>query len=185
MPEWRLALRDASQYAPREVCTQFEESDWAFVERLLAEEGLFYWFEHAGDAGSATLGSHRLVIADSNAAFAPNAQSPIRFHRAAAVEHADTITGWQSARRIVTNALAVSSWNERQVSVISHHQASAHDNGDVPELAATDHSGLRHFAAGDAAERRRACSLKRCRHVTKPIMAKARSGRSPPAAPSC
>ncbi|RJG00511.1 type VI secretion system Vgr family protein [Noviherbaspirillum sedimenti] len=152
-PEWRLALSDASRYAPREVCTQFEESDWAFVERLLAEEGLFYWFEHVGDAGSAALGNHRLVIADSNAAFGPNVQPPIRFHRAAAVEQSDTITGWQTARRVVTNTVRVASWNERQVSVIGHQQGGSHAGGDVPELLASDHAGLRHFDSGDAAER--------------------------------
>lgn len=151
--DWRLALSDRSQYMPREVCTQFEESDFAFVERLLAEEGLFYWFEHTGDAASPALGNHRLVIADSNAAFVQNQQAHIRFHRAAAVEHSDAITAWQASRRILTNAMAVSSWNERQVSVMTHKQTSRHSNGDVPELMATDHSGLRHFASGDGAAR--------------------------------
>ncbi len=37
-------------------------------------------------------GTHQLVIGDHNGAFTPNAQSAIRFHRAAAVEHADSIT---------------------------------------------------------------------------------------------
>ncbi|TCS33312.1 Rhs element Vgr protein [Paucimonas lemoignei] len=151
--DWRLALTDSSQYTPREVCTQFEESDLAFVERLLAEEGLFYWFEHTGDSTSPALGSHRLVIADSNAAFVQNQQAHIRFHRAAAVEHSDTITEWQASRRILTNTMMVSSWNERQVSVMTHQLASAHNNGEVPELMATDHSGLRHFASGDSAAR--------------------------------
>ena len=153
VPDWRLAISDSSQYAPREVCTQFEESDLAFVERLLAEEGLFYWFEHTGDAASAMLGNHRLVVADSNSAFAPNQQTHIRFHRAAAVEQTDAVTGWQAARRIATNAMAVASWNERQVSVMTHQQSSSHANGDVPELLAMDHSGLRHFGGSDAAER--------------------------------
>ena len=113
VPDWRLAVANPGLYQPREVCTQFEESDLAFVERLLAEEGLFYWFEHTGDSASATLGNHRLVIADSNSAFAPNQQAHIRFHRAAAVEHTDAVTGWQATRRIATNAMAVASWNEQ------------------------------------------------------------------------
>lgn len=36
-PRWRLALADATPYRPRALCTQYEESDLAFVERLLAE----------------------------------------------------------------------------------------------------------------------------------------------------
>ena len=84
-PSWRLALADTAQYRSRALCTQYEESDLAFVERLLAEEGLFYWFEHHGDATGDGFGSHTLVIADHNGAFAPNAQHPVRFHRPSAV----------------------------------------------------------------------------------------------------
>jgi type VI secretion system secreted protein VgrG len=34
----------------REYCVQFRESDWAFVSRLLEEEGYFYYFVH-GESG--------------------------------------------------------------------------------------------------------------------------------------
>jgi type VI secretion system secreted protein VgrG len=53
--DWRLALEQ--EYAPREYCVQYRESDWAFVSRLLEEEGMFYFFE-------AIEGATRLVIAD-------------------------------------------------------------------------------------------------------------------------
>ncbi len=36
-------------YATREYCTQWNESELAFVSRLLEDEGIFYWFEHAED----------------------------------------------------------------------------------------------------------------------------------------
>jgi type VI secretion system secreted protein VgrG len=42
---WRLARR----YEPRGYCVQHQESDLDFVERLLAEEGIFYWFEHPAE----------------------------------------------------------------------------------------------------------------------------------------
>lgn len=47
-------------YAPRVYTVQHRESDWAFIERLLAEEGIFYFFEH-GDATT-------LVFADDSKA---------------------------------------------------------------------------------------------------------------------
>lgn len=153
VPAWRIAVSDTGQYLPRDVCTQFEESDLSFVERLLAEEGLFYWFEHTGDPTGSAYGAHTLVISDTNAAFAANAQQTIRFHRAAAVEKTDTITSWHAARQIVTNALAVASWNEQQASVITSRESTCHDNGDVPELLAADHSGQRHFRDTSLAER--------------------------------
>ena len=153
VPAWRIAVSDPSQYAVRDVCTQFEESDWDFVERLLAEEGLFYWFEHSGDTHSEALGSHTLVIADNNAAFTANVQSEIRFHRAAAVEKSDSITSWNASRQLVTNSITVSSWNDMQVGVISSQLDSSHNNGDVPNLSSSDFPGQRHFDSREQVER--------------------------------
>jgi type VI secretion system secreted protein VgrG len=42
--DFRLSLQGT--YAPREYCVQYRESDWAFVCRLLEEEGIFHFFEH-------------------------------------------------------------------------------------------------------------------------------------------
>ncbi|HVK93879.1 MAG TPA: type VI secretion system tip protein TssI/VgrG [Noviherbaspirillum sp.] len=149
VPAWRLAVSDASQYKVRDVCTQFEESDWAFVERLLAEEGLFYWFEQCGDTASPSFGTHQLVIADHNGAFTPNVQGTIRYHRAAATESADSITQWHASRHTLPNAIALGSWNETQATVITTHVDTAHDNGDVPPLTWTDFPGQRRFDSSD------------------------------------
>jgi type VI secretion system secreted protein VgrG len=153
VPSWRFALADASQYPRHEVRTQFEESDWAFVERLLADEGLFYWFEHHADHGSDAAGTHQLVIGDHNGAFTPNVQQAIRFHRAAVTEQADSITSWYASRRLMTNAIVVGSWHEGQVTNIAAQADSAHDNGDAPSLTAIDQPGQRLFAARAQAER--------------------------------
>jgi len=48
----------SGSHPAREYCLQYRESDLAFVSRLLEEEGIFYWFEHATDA-------HTLVLADA------------------------------------------------------------------------------------------------------------------------
>jgi type VI secretion system secreted protein VgrG len=153
-PLWKIALSDASKYAVRDVCTQYEESDWNFVERLLAEEGLFYWFEHTGNTHETALGSHTLVIADSNAAFTANVQSQIRFHRASSTEKSDSITGWQSSRQLITNSLSLSSWNESQVNVVTTQLDSGHNSGGaVPSLPSVDYPGQRHFETRSEVER--------------------------------
>jgi len=56
----RLALR--STYALRPYCTQYDESDWEFVTRLLADEGIAWWWEHPV---AAPPGSETLVLDDS------------------------------------------------------------------------------------------------------------------------
>lgn len=50
----RVALRWklGGSHEPREYCVQYRESDLAFVERLLAEEGIHYTFEHDDEAGA-------------------------------------------------------------------------------------------------------------------------------------
>lgn len=68
-PEWRMEIADRSIYPKRSLTTQYQESDLAFVERLMHEEGLFYFFEHESDPDSPSLGRHTMVIADHNGAF--------------------------------------------------------------------------------------------------------------------
>ncbi len=58
---WRLAL--SASYLTREFCVQYQESDLAFVSRLLEHEGIFYFFEHADD-------HETLVLADAGNACA-------------------------------------------------------------------------------------------------------------------
>ncbi|MDR7193397.1 type VI secretion system Vgr family protein [Luteimonas terrae] len=69
VPAWRWDLADRGIYARRSLTTQYQESDFAFLQRLLAEEGIYTWFEHEGDAASETRGAHTLVLADHADAF--------------------------------------------------------------------------------------------------------------------
>lgn len=114
MPRWRWDIADRSVYPRRGITTQYLESDHAFVTRLLAEEGLCYWFEHRAtdDQG---LGEHTLVIADHGGAFKPNAQPVIRFHRADASEAEDSVQQWHAHRQLQTNSLSQVSWDYKGV----------------------------------------------------------------------
>ncbi|WP_407351812.1 type VI secretion system Vgr family protein [Luteimonas sp. R10] len=112
-PAWRWELADRDVYARRSLTTQYEESDFAFLRRLLAEEGIFGWFEHAGDAAADTLGRHTLVLADHGEAFAD--AGPVRYHRSDATEREDGIQQWSSARRWQTGRLARASWDYRSL----------------------------------------------------------------------
>ncbi|MFP1884262.1 type VI secretion system Vgr family protein, partial [Lonsdalea quercina] len=53
--DFAFALRN--EHAQREYCVQYRESDLAFINRLAAEEGLFYFHEFEA-------GKHRVVFAD-------------------------------------------------------------------------------------------------------------------------
>jgi type VI secretion system secreted protein VgrG len=52
--DWQLQ----GTYDQRDYCVQYQESDFAFVSRMMEEEGIYYFFNHAN-------GSHQMVIADT------------------------------------------------------------------------------------------------------------------------
>jgi type VI secretion system secreted protein VgrG len=127
-----IDVADPSIYPLRSLTTQYQESDLAFIERLLTEEGLFYWFEHTGDATSATLGQHTLVIADHNGAFQAQNRgamgNTIRFSQSGAGIQDDTIDRWRTQARWHTHAVQMSSWDYRTLDVrpIAVHTEHAH-----------------------------------------------------------
>ncbi|MDB5407383.1 MAG: hypothetical protein JWL84_2295 [Rhodospirillales bacterium] len=56
----------------REYCVQYRETDLAFVSRLMEEEGIFYFFQHAP-------GKHTLVLADNPAAYLECPQHQLKY----------------------------------------------------------------------------------------------------------
>ncbi|TVP87694.1 MAG: type VI secretion system tip protein VgrG, partial [Pseudomonadaceae bacterium] len=57
IPSDAFRFQLGSDYPERRYCTQYNESNLAFIERLCAEEGIHYHFQHSIDA-------HLLVFAD-------------------------------------------------------------------------------------------------------------------------
>lgn len=78
----------------REYCVQYRETDLDFIERLMAEEGIFYFFEHSED-------KHVMVIADHESAHgAIGGEASVIFHPP---------TGTQSA----SDSVSRFTWSER------------------------------------------------------------------------
>ncbi len=63
-----------ASYKPREYCVQFGETNLDFAERLMAEEGIFYYFKHAA-------GQHTMVLADHGMAYEDCAQATVTFRQ--------------------------------------------------------------------------------------------------------
>jgi type VI secretion system secreted protein VgrG len=51
----KTVVRKQGDLAPRDYCVQYRESDFAFASRLMAEEGISYYFKHED-------GAHTLVL---------------------------------------------------------------------------------------------------------------------------
>jgi type VI secretion system secreted protein VgrG len=53
--KWRLL----GTYFERVQCSQYGETEWAFIERLLADEGISYWIDFEDDAWALVFGDHQ------------------------------------------------------------------------------------------------------------------------------
>lgn len=93
----RFELRLFGDRPPREYTVQFNESDLAFITRLMEEEGWFYIFEH-------TATSHTLVVSDANTVFRPIPEP--RLHVGHDAEGApDRLASWQPVRATTHGAV--------------------------------------------------------------------------------
>jgi type VI secretion system secreted protein VgrG len=143
VPDWRFALTDRGAYPKRSLTTQYQESDLAFAERLMHEEGMFHYFEHRGSPGVPSLGSHTLVIADHNGAFQPNAQATVAFTRPGAVMRADSIDRWRTESRLSTNAIELGSWDYRTMRQRRASMAAACSDALMPGRTASRRNASR------------------------------------------
>jgi type VI secretion system secreted protein VgrG len=91
------------QYEPRDYCTQFGETDLAFFQRLVAEEGIFYYFTH-------TASDHTLVLCDDASAYADCAQDSIEY-RPDAVDAANAVSAFDMANRLTETSWTLSDYN--------------------------------------------------------------------------
>ena len=88
--------------------TQYRETDFNFVQRLLEEEGMFYYFEHTAEG-------HTMIICDDSSMLQPLPEQPqIRFHTASVTETADSITKWSGKRQLQAGKMAVQTFDYRQ-----------------------------------------------------------------------
>ncbi|HEY7392090.1 MAG TPA: type VI secretion system tip protein VgrG, partial [Bryobacteraceae bacterium] len=65
--DYQLKLQGS--FPQREYVVQYRETDFAFVSRLLEDEGIFYYFEQSQD-------KHTLILANDNSALSPCAHKP-------------------------------------------------------------------------------------------------------------
>ncbi len=143
-----------SQVGQRSYCCQYRETDYQFVQRLLAEEGLSWRAEDTDD------GQGIVLFADStqDSAISEDASSAldggIRFHGIGPSERQDTVQAVRSLRTIGASMTTVLSYDYKAKKVVhasspSRLPASAR----LPSLESFDVPGQYAFANGDQAQR--------------------------------
>ncbi|SFI09087.1 type VI secretion system tip protein VgrG [Modicisalibacter xianhensis] len=106
--------------AEREYCVQYRETDLAFVERLAAEEGLFYFHEFEDTVG----GTHRLVFADAPQALA--ALGPRTYHsRAGGTAPTRHLRRWRQTARVRPASAQLKDYSFKQPAYAQLHDQLA------------------------------------------------------------
>ena len=141
VPAWRFDISDRRVYLKRSLTTQYQESDFAFAQRLMNEEGLFHYFEHTGDPGIPALGIHVMVIADHNGSFKPNSQASIYFTQSSAVMKRDSLDRWRTEVRRQTDAVEIGSWDYRVLGLRAANSVSTQGTNDGMALTLRDSMG--------------------------------------------
>ncbi|OWB28822.1 type VI secretion system Vgr family protein [Xanthomonas oryzae pv. oryzicola] len=151
VPAWRWELADRSRYLKRSLTMQHDESDFDFLCRLWAEEGIYAWFEHEGSPDTAALGQHTLVLADSNARFSPSEPVSVRFHQGDEGAAEGVIQTVRLAKRWRTGHVARASWDYRSLST---RATDASVQGAVVPGVDRDVAGPYAYQTTDLGERR-------------------------------
>ena len=123
---------------------QYQESDWAFLLRILADEGLSLFFESDTQADS----SHSrcvLHIVDRHYSPAPNPDSPIRFGRISAALGDDRLTQLEAESFASSNGVALASWDYTQLQARAGEAQGQLPRGSQPDLQDYDGAGAYRF----------------------------------------
>ncbi|MBE1160307.1 type VI secretion system Vgr family protein [Dyella acidiphila] len=153
-PQVQCQTQVTASLRQRPICTQYRETDYDFVHRLLGEEGLSYRFEH--DQGEDSEGAgHTLVIFDSQASLPSGTPDSIRFHRVDATETSDTITLFTDRRQMAPDTVTAASWRPDQVASITGSAQASPTSGApaLPPLEVFEADRSNRFDNADQAQR--------------------------------
>ena len=90
-------------YATREYCVQYRETDFDFVSRLMEEEGIFYYFEH-------TKKKHILVMCDSPSGYYQLDESDVCYSPIGQT-HEKQLSGWRHVYEFRPGKIAQKDFN--------------------------------------------------------------------------
>lgn len=133
----------------RSLAMQYRESDFDFIARLLAEEGLNFHFLHedtAAPAGNeqeqaAEQARHRFIVFEDNASLTAAKQASVRLHRAAATEADDTITHFSIRRQVQSTAVTLANWDYKKLAATATEDMPAATPEHLPSLEVYEGAG--------------------------------------------
>ncbi|EMY3436001.1 type VI secretion system tip protein VgrG [Escherichia coli] len=143
---WEFEFRLKKTYPKREQINQYQESDLQFIQRLLAEVGIFYFFTlqpdtqtevvHFGDSQAALTFDKTLAI---------NSPSGMNDNRA------DSVWGLNVAHNVAEASVTTKAYNHREAQYLLQSAPAdmTHGDGDGINYGEVYHYHFRHLERGD------------------------------------
>ena len=103
---------DLHPYPRREFTMQYNESDAAFIRRLLKRRGVAWYFR--ADGGDGDTPSHVMVLFNNPDCVRASTAGTVRYHRDNPTEQRDTITAWSAVRVLQAGSVVRFSWDYLQ-----------------------------------------------------------------------
>jgi len=143
---WEYEFNLKQNYPKREQINQYQESDLAFIQRLLAEVGIFYFFTLQEDAQSEVV-----HFADAQRSLMFGKTLPVSSPSGMSDSGADSIWGLNVTHNVVEANVTARDYNHRDAQSILQSAPADMTRGDGEGVTYGDayHYRLRHLARGD------------------------------------
>ncbi len=132
---FRFDVRDHA--SPRPYCLQYE-TDWHFVQRLMEEEGWFFYHEQKSDGTG-----HVLVVTDTSEQMKPVGRQAIQFHGASTEDELNRIVHWSASRSVGSTRFTGRTDDYKSPHVLKQTSVGVLvDHGDLPaQLEVYEYTG--------------------------------------------
>jgi type VI secretion system secreted protein VgrG len=125
-PYQRKARQSLSaQYAQREYCMQYRESDFDFVARLLAREGISFYFDHSGKV-------EQMVLFDETASLAAcntmTGKPSIDFVPPGAAPEVEVVQSFEHIDKLRPTSVVLHEYDWLQPTLLAHREVHNQDS---------------------------------------------------------
>lgn len=143
---WEYEFNLKQSYPKREQINQYQESDLAFIQRLLAEVGIFYWFTLQEDAQTEVV-----HFADAQRALVFGKTLPVNSPSGMSDSGAESVWGLNITHNVVEASVTTKDYNHRDAQSILQSAPADMTRGDGEGVTYGDvyHYRLRHLERGD------------------------------------
>ncbi|WP_447922565.1 type VI secretion system Vgr family protein [Achromobacter aegrifaciens] len=128
--DYPVEFKLVDSYRNWEYCVQYQETDYAFISRLMEHEGIYFWFKH-------DKGKHTLVLTDDLTQHEPVAgyeQIPYYGPDRIAIPREDHVYKWEVAEQITPGAFATTDYHPLTPAAsleARRNNPGDHDHGDL------------------------------------------------------